>query len=86
MIVGRSTLDCHQFGLASAGLLPTTSLRLAIISKHFVRGESHPWRSKSALACANANAGNCDRWKHGGTAHSRFTGQELDLICNHKFV
>jgi len=37
-------------------------------------------------AYANANAGNCDRWKYGDAAHSRFTAQELDLICNHKFV
>ena len=26
------------------------------------------------------------RKKYGVAAHSRFTGQELDLICNHKFV
>ena len=50
------------------------------------RGESHPWRSLSASAYANANAGNCDRWKYGGAAHSRFTGQEINLICNRKFV
>jgi hypothetical protein len=31
VIVGRSTLDCHEIRLASAKLLPTTSLRLAII-------------------------------------------------------
>ena len=24
--------------------------------------------------------------KYGVAAHSRFAGQELDLICNHKFV
>ncbi len=59
---------------------------LRLLTQALRRGESQPWRSKSALACANANAGNCDRWKYGGAAHSRFTGQELDLICNHKFV
>jgi hypothetical protein len=31
-------------------------------------------------------AGNCDREKYGVAAHSRFAGQELDLICNHNFV
>ena len=40
----------------------------------------------SGSAFANANARNCDKWKYGGAAHSRFVGQELDLICNHKFV
>jgi hypothetical protein len=49
-------------------------------------GESHPWRSQSALESAVADAGNCDRWKYDDAAHSRFAGQELDLICNHKFV
>jgi len=24
--------------------------------------------------------------KHGAAVHSRFAGQELDLICNHNFV
>jgi len=24
--------------------------------------------------------------QYGGAAHSRFAGEELDLICNHKFV
>jgi hypothetical protein len=28
----------------------------------------------------------CDERKYGGAAHSRFAGQELDLICNHNFV
>jgi len=50
------------------------------------RGESHPRRSQSDRAFAVADAGKCDRWKYGGAAHSRFVGQELDLICNHKFV
>jgi hypothetical protein len=36
LIIGKLLLDRYQIGLASAGLLPTTSLRLAIISKHFV--------------------------------------------------
>jgi len=31
-------------------------------------------------------AGNCDKEKHGVAAHSRFAGQELDLICNNNFV
>ncbi len=30
--------------------------------------------------------GKCDGRKYGGAVHSRFAGQELDLICNHNFV
>ena len=40
----------------------------------------------SGLAFADADARNCDKWKHGGTAHSRLAVEEMDLICNHKFV
>jgi hypothetical protein len=63
MIVGRSTLDCHEFGLASAGLLPTTSLRLAIIRKHFVavdriRGEARVPRRVRMLTLGIAIDGN----------------------------
>ena len=86
MISGRWTLKCYEIRLASAKLLPTTSLRLAIINA----STSSRWIASVAKqecpACANANAGKCDRWKYGGAAHSRFAGQELDLICNHKFV
>jgi len=85
MIVARSTLDCNEIHLATAKLLPTTSLRLAI-GRALRRGESQPQRSQSAPVHANDEAGNCDKRKYGGAAHSRFTGQELDLICNHKFV
>ena len=49
-------------------------------------GESQPWRRLSDLAFANADAENCDKWKYGDAAHSRFAGEEMDLICNHKFV
>jgi hypothetical protein len=49
-------------------------------------GESQPWRTRSGLAFANADARICDKWKHGGAAHSRFVYEEMDLICNHKFV
>src|SRR5262249_31955949 len=35
---------------------------------------------------AERDAGKCDKWKYGGAAHSRFAGQELVRICNHKFV
>jgi hypothetical protein len=27
----------------------------------------------------------CERQKYGVAVHSRFAGQELDLICNHNF-
>jgi hypothetical protein len=77
MIVGTSPLDRHEIRLASAGLLPTTSLGSCLLMRALRRGESHPWQSKSAPAYANANAGNCDRWNYGDAAHSRFTGQEL---------
>ncbi len=50
------------------------------------RGESHPWRGQSALASAVADTGNCDKRKYDDAAHSRFAGQELDLICNSNFV
>jgi hypothetical protein len=30
-------------------------------------------------------AGKCEK-KYGDAVHSRFVGQELDLICNHNFV
>jgi hypothetical protein len=32
------------------------------------------------------SAGNAMNKKYGDAVHSRFAGQELDLICNHKFV
>ncbi len=74
MIVGTSLLDRHEIRLASAGLLPTTSLGSRLLVRALRRGESHPGRSKSAPAYANANAGDCDRWKYGDVAHSHFTG------------
>jgi hypothetical protein len=40
----------------------------------------------SGSAFAKANTRNCDKWKYGGAAHSRFAGEEINLICNHKFV
>jgi hypothetical protein len=86
LIVAEWLFSFHEIDLASAELLPTTSLRLAIIRRALRRGESQPQRRQSAPVHANDEAGNCDKWKYGGAAHSRFTGQELDLICNHKFV
>jgi hypothetical protein len=50
------------------------------------RGESQPWRDWSVRAFAEGGAEDCDKWKYGGAVHSRFAGQEFDLICNHKFV
>ena len=79
-------IGCQQFDLASAKLLPTTSLRLANVMRALRGGESQPRRRLSDRAFANADARNCDKWKHGGAAHSRFAGEEMDLICNHKFV
>jgi hypothetical protein len=82
----RPTPNRHEIGLASARLLPTTSFGSQLLTRALRRGKSQLRRSQSALASAVADAGKCDRWKYGGAAHSRFTGQELDLICNHKFV
>ncbi|HYY35919.1 MAG TPA: hypothetical protein VE867_06065 [Candidatus Binatia bacterium] len=86
MSIGRLKRDRYEIRLASAKLLPTTSLRPAIMMRAVRRGESQPWRSQSARAFAKGGAGNCDKWKYGGAAHSRSVGQELDRICNHKFV
>ncbi|HAF03763.1 MAG TPA: hypothetical protein DIT76_01665 [Spartobacteria bacterium] len=48
---------------------------------------SQPRRCQSVSAeHRKVAAGNCDEEKYGVTAHSRFAGQELDLICNHNFV
>ena len=78
--------NCREIHLASEKLLPTTSLRFAIITRALGRGESQPWRSQSVLAFAKAGAGDCDQRKYGGAVHSRFVGKELDLICNNNFV
>ena len=79
MIVARLTLPVRNCCLQ---LL----FGLRIVTRALRDGESQPWRGLSDLAFANADARNCDKWKHGGAAHSRFAGEELDLICNHKFV
>ena len=49
-------------------------------------GESQLWRRMSGLAFANADVGNCDEMEYGGAVHSRSAVEEIDLICNHKFV
>jgi hypothetical protein len=47
----------------------------------------HRSRDKTECFREQINApGRCDNKKHGDTVHSRFAGQELDLICNHNFV
>ena len=56
MIYGRSTPNRHQIDLASAKLLPTTSLRLANFMRALRCGESQPWRRKGAVAFVNADA------------------------------
>jgi hypothetical protein len=68
-------------------MLPTTSSRLAIINastssrssqlrrRQGVSANSHKWQPKIAI-----------KEKYGVAAHSRFVGQELDLICNNNFV
>jgi hypothetical protein len=40
---------------------------------------------KGAMALANA-APEFAIMKYGGAAHSRSADEEIDLICNHKFV
>jgi hypothetical protein len=81
-----STRDRYEIDLASAKLLSTTSLRLASLMRALRCGESQPWRKMSDLALANADAGSCDEIEYGGAVHSRFAVEEIDLICNHKFV
>ncbi|PYI49633.1 MAG: hypothetical protein DMF11_00525 [Verrucomicrobia bacterium] len=70
--------------------VPNCCLQLSfgsqLITRALRRGKSQLRRSQSALASAVADAGKCDRWKYGVAAHSRFAGQELDLICNSNFV
>jgi hypothetical protein len=73
--VERSTRNCHQIRLASAQLLPTTSLRLAIINT------SHSLRSIAAGTKPGALA--IPSWrtpeiairkKYGQMVHSHFAG------------
>ena len=80
-----STPDRHEFDLASAKLLPTTSLRLQTLIRALRRGESQPWRRMSALAFADATpeiAINVTQRR--GALPLRC--EEINLICNHKFV
>ena len=87
MNVGRSKRDCHEIRLASAKLLPATSLRLAIIDAgSSLRSIAVVARLECPGAYQRWAPGSANKWKYGDAAHSRFAGQELDLICNHKFV
>jgi hypothetical protein len=80
------TLDRREIHLASAKLLPTTSLRLAIINASSLSRSIAATTKLECGAFTKGDAGNCDKWKYGGAVHSRVAGQELVQICNHKFV
>jgi hypothetical protein len=87
MSVGRLKRDCHEIRLASAKLLPTTSLRLAIVSaSSFVAVNRSRGEVRVPSASVKDGVGNCDNGNTTMRLHSRFAGQELVRICNHKFV
>jgi hypothetical protein len=73
-----------QIHLASSEMLLTTSPRLAMVwagcRGHRSRGSKECFRNRIRAT------EKCDGKKYGGAVHSRFAGQELDLICNHNFV
>ncbi len=72
-------------------VLPVRKCRLQLLLRlancgslrhgHRSRGDARVfrWNRKGTLETAINR-------KYGGSVHSRFAGQELDLICNHKLV
>jgi hypothetical protein len=80
------TPNRYEFDLASTKLLPTNSLRLAKFNASTSLRSIAAVAKKSALAFANADAWNCDKMEYGDAVHSCFAVEEIDLICNHKFV
>jgi hypothetical protein len=87
MSVGRWKRDCYEIRLASARLLPTTSIWLANINASSSSGSIAAVAEVRVLRrLPKVAPGNCDKWKYGDAAHSCVVGQELVRICNHKFV
>ena len=68
-------------------MLPTTSLRLAIVftstSPLSIAAGARP--SASAILATKPPT-NAMKGNNGAAMHSRFAGMETDLICNHNFV
>jgi hypothetical protein len=80
----RSTSNCYENDLASAELWLTTFTRLAHKAGRLSRS-SQPRQNRVFREHVDM-PGKCDKKKYGAVVHSRFAGQELDLICNHNFV
>jgi len=54
-----------------------------------MRARRRGYRSRGEAECISvreSDAENCDERNHDDMAHSRFVGQEIELICNHNFV
>jgi hypothetical protein len=75
-----------EIHLASDEMLFTTFHRLAKKCGSIVVAIAAAAMPECSGQSAQMQAGNCDEGKYGDVAHSHFAGQELDLICNHKFV
>ena len=67
-------------------MLFTTSIRLAEKCGSIAAVIAAAAMPECSSRFTQVETGNCDEEKYGDAAHSRFAGQELDLICNHKFV
>src|SRR5580700_10908394 len=74
-------IDCYENHLATDEMLLTTCPRLANYAGRLSR--SSQLRRCRVFREHVSGTGRCDKKKHGGAVHSRFAGQELDLICNH---
>ncbi|PYK93784.1 MAG: hypothetical protein DME36_08200 [Verrucomicrobia bacterium] len=83
-LLNENKID-NQIHLASAEMLLTTSPRLAICGPVVAVIAAAARPSVSAF-CESRTLRICDERNNGVTVHSRFAGQELDLICNHNFV
>ena len=82
-VVGLSPIR-YEIDLARIELSFTTSLRPAS-----GRARRRGLRSRGNEECFGSTPVRPKRLRHktdDGAAHSRFVGQELDLICNHNFV
>jgi hypothetical protein len=54
--------------------------------EHFVAVNRSRDEARVSWPLRMAKPGIAIEWNYGDAVHSRFAGQELDLICNHKFV
>ena len=68
-------------------IVTTISLRLAIILyEHVAAVVAAGARQGASAILATDPLSNAMEENNGDAMHSRFVGQETDLICNHKFV